>query len=48
MISLLITLLLSGMGIVCKSRMKASDFWMHRWGGILMNGTFGMSICLTT
>ncbi|KAF7670665.1 hypothetical protein GT037_011244 [Alternaria burnsii] len=30
-------LLLLGMGMVCKSRMKGSDFWRHKWGRIPTN-----------
>ncbi|RII18041.1 hypothetical protein CUC08_Gglean002129 [Alternaria sp. MG1] len=44
-VSLFVMLLLSGMGMVCKSRMKGSDFWRHKWGRIPTNGTFGVSIC---
>jgi hypothetical protein len=45
MISLLVMVLLSGMGMVWKSCMKESDFWRHKWGRIPTNRMFGVSIC---
>ncbi|KAH6839874.1 hypothetical protein B0T12DRAFT_36655 [Alternaria alternata] len=37
MTSLLVMVLLSGMGMICKSRMKGSGFWRHRWGSMPTN-----------